>query len=384
MTLNNEEFDFSKASGNWIEAYNTMSYSDIEAIENYSTQFLSETNDPTIDAEDLICTLCVYSFSAVAVSCMVKYTGTNNETGDGQSDEKEEIPVLSVILHPFKESRAISFSEKEKLFGIHASRIDPEKDCQVIEIEEPLKLFAPWKTKTKETDNPMVSDKEAHESVTEDNGVGIITPTFGDFFDETFLNQKDSEPYQVLNNATEIPATDLKAWFDKKGTSEDTLAEPKPIYTPRKVIPLSPAMVKVIWENREHNFSGIINGIRENAWRKMKMFKNNESRKKYLFLVYRTIEALWTHGQQEAIKNPAMAKFTRCDYGKVAEISSFRWAIVKGTGLTEALALHHGNLKIQNQSSHQGSEHHHEATDRNIKSKKEVRFRGCNDVEQKS
>jgi hypothetical protein len=120
-----------------------------------------------------------------------------------------------------------------------------------------------------------------------------------------------------LNNASEIPATDLKAWYkDKEEKEEDALEEPKPIYIPRKVIPLSPAMVQIIWENREHNFSGIINGIR--------------------------------HGQQEAIKNSgAMAKFIRSDYGKVAEISSFRWALDKGNALTEALALHHGNLKFQ-------------------------------------
>jgi hypothetical protein len=126
----------------------------------------------------------------------VKYSGPSG-TGDGQEEEDDEIPVLSVVLHPFKESRAISFSEKEKLFGIHANRIDPSKDIQVIELNKPLELFAPMKIKTKLTVTSTETEKEEQGKETEeDDNIGIITPTFNDFFDETFLNhgQNDSKP----------------------------------------------------------------------------------------------------------------------------------------------------------------------------------------------
>jgi hypothetical protein len=55
-----------------------------------------------------------------------------------------------------------------------------------------------------------------------------------------------------------------------------------------------PAIIKIVFEQREYNFDGIINGIREYAWVKLKSFNKEESRKKFLFLIYRTIQAFWT------------------------------------------------------------------------------------------
>jgi hypothetical protein len=51
MTVNN--YDENKASKNWIDAYKSGSYSDIERLDNFSSQFLSQVNDPFIDAEHL-------------------------------------------------------------------------------------------------------------------------------------------------------------------------------------------------------------------------------------------------------------------------------------------------------------------------------------------
>jgi hypothetical protein len=175
-----------KASLSWIEAYNTTNFPDMEAFENYSSQFLSQAYDPTIDADELICSLCINTFSAVAFSSMVKKT--NENTGDGGTDyrtEDEEIPILSVILHPFKESRALSFGEKEKLFGIHTNKSDPLKDFQVVEFVNPLDFFSFWKTKNKK-DAPESKEEEPKDDDDEEGVAkqGIITSAFQDFFDD--------------------------------------------------------------------------------------------------------------------------------------------------------------------------------------------------------
>jgi hypothetical protein len=103
-------------------------------------------------------------------------------------------------------------------------------------------------------------------------------------------------------------------------------------------------MIKIIFEQREYNFDGMINGIREYAWLKLNAFKKEESRKKFLFLIYRTIQALWTHGQRETPNGSTMAKFIRCEPQKVVKVTSFKWAIDKTFAMTEALALSLGNL----------------------------------------
>jgi hypothetical protein len=71
MTVNN--YDENKASKNWINAYKSGSYSDIKKLDNFSSQFLSQANDPSIDAEHLIGTLCVNNFSALAISSMAEF-----------------------------------------------------------------------------------------------------------------------------------------------------------------------------------------------------------------------------------------------------------------------------------------------------------------------
>jgi hypothetical protein len=124
---------------------------------------------------------------------------------------------------------------------------------------------------------------------------GILTLAFKDFFDKSFIDgTTDKESYQPLNNATEIPPIDPNL-IGKEGENmdDDDVPPPEPIYVPRKVIPLSPVMVRIVWEHRGQNFSGIINSIREHAWYKMKAFKNVESRKNYLYLISRTIQAFW-------------------------------------------------------------------------------------------
>jgi hypothetical protein len=194
---------------------------------------------------------------------------------------------------------------------------------------------------------------------------GIQTPSFLDFFDENFIkgNPRD-EPYQPLNNATEIqPTKNDSTMTEGDDQYKDTF--PKPFYHPRKVIPLSPAIVKIIFKQREYNFNGMINGIREYAWTKLKSFKKEESRKKFLFLIYRTIQAFWTHGQRETFNGPPMAKFIRCDPGKVAKTTKFQWAIDKTVAMTEALALSLGNLAFDSGKTDHEVYHEHASEENN-------------------
>jgi hypothetical protein len=182
---------------------------------------------------------------------------------------------------------------------------------------------------------------------------GIRTPTFLDFFDDNFLkgNPRDEE-YQPLNNATEIKPAALNDPNLNENKDQDTDTFPEPFYHPQKIIPLSPAFIRVIFEQREYNFDGVINSIREYAWTKLKSFSKAESRKKFLFLIYRTIQALWTHGQRETPNGSPMDKFIRCDPKKVAKITSFKWAIDKTIAMTEALALSLGNLEPNTEDDH--------------------------------
>jgi hypothetical protein len=91
-----------KTSETWIEAYTSGSYSDLEAFENYSTQFFAKKNDPNIKAEELISTLCVNTFSAIlSVSALTDPTrGGSDEKG---TENENLIPVLTILLQPFKE-----------------------------------------------------------------------------------------------------------------------------------------------------------------------------------------------------------------------------------------------------------------------------------------
>jgi hypothetical protein len=107
------------------------------------------------------------------------------------------------------------------------------------------------------------NDTNKAESTAEDPG--IRTLSFLDFFDDKFINGNPrDEAYQPLNNATEIqPAKDDSTSTGGNVKINDTF--PESIYYPHKVTPLSPEIIKIIFEHREYNFDGIIDGIREYA-----------------------------------------------------------------------------------------------------------------------
>jgi hypothetical protein len=149
----------------------------------------------------------------------------------------------------------------------------------------------------------------------------IPRPAFHDFFDETFLGTiKNAEGYKHLNNATEIAAAlDLDEENRKKDSSI-----PIPLYRPRKIIPLTPAMVKKILEQGDaNNFNAIIDGIREYAWHKIKSFRKRETVMDYLRYIYYTLQAFWAHGNcpQPGEELLANQKFLHCDPGSFAKIT---------------------------------------------------------------
>jgi hypothetical protein len=86
MTIKNNGNPY-KTSETWIVAYTSGSYSDLEAFENYSSQFFYKVNDPNIEAEKLISTLCINTFSAIAVSALADPRGGNEEEEKGQVHE---------------------------------------------------------------------------------------------------------------------------------------------------------------------------------------------------------------------------------------------------------------------------------------------------------
>jgi hypothetical protein len=290
MMINNKEnYDSTKASETWMDAYAIGSHVDLEAFEQFSGQFLSQVTDPSVTAKNLIGNLCINTFSGVAISSLVDY----KMGGDGT--KVETIPVLNIILHPFKELRTISFKEGEKLFGILIDSQNPKQEVKMIEFLRPLETFSSFSNE-KDKEDQQAMDPSTIKKKNEDEKEGIETPSFQDFFDDSFLKENPKAKYKPLNNTTEIAPFDktLKTDLDEQdGTF------PNPIYIPRKVIPITPIIVSIIWEQREENFDGIINGIREHAWTKVKALSNIQSCKTYLFLIYRTIQALWVHGQRE-------------------------------------------------------------------------------------
>jgi hypothetical protein len=139
MTLNNddENNDFSLALEHWIKAYEKTSHVDIESFETYSTQFFEQVNNQAIDAKTLIGKLCIYTFCGITISSTAKYHKEDDDM------EIEEIPVLTMILHPFKESCSIIFGKKEVLFGVSVDDDNPKKDVKAIEFTDPSTLFTP-------------------------------------------------------------------------------------------------------------------------------------------------------------------------------------------------------------------------------------------------
>jgi hypothetical protein len=168
--------------------------------------------------------------------------GSNIEGQEGT----ELIPVLSIILHPFKESNLTDkFGQKEALFAIHVNRAEPEKSFEVIKFIKALEVFKPWEKAEVEEPLATVSQEsqqdqqgqeqgdEAPKPPVEDDGneMGIFTPSFADFFDENFMKGKPGdEPYQPLNNATEIPPVEIKDLLadtkKKKKKGDETIPKP--------------------------------------------------------------------------------------------------------------------------------------------------------------
>jgi hypothetical protein len=74
MTINDKEnYDSTKASETWMDAYAIGSHVDLEAFEQFSSQFLSQVTYPSVTAENLIGNLCINTFSGVAISSLVDY-----------------------------------------------------------------------------------------------------------------------------------------------------------------------------------------------------------------------------------------------------------------------------------------------------------------------
>jgi hypothetical protein len=90
-------------------------------------------------------------------------------------------------------------------------------------------------------------------------------------------------------------------------------------------------MVEIVLENQIDNYNGIINGIREYAWQKVRTFKKKESCKPYLEHIYYTLQALWAHGQSFNSNDASAASttFLHCDPSKLAKITTSKWAIKK-------------------------------------------------------
>jgi hypothetical protein len=139
MTLNDKNDENKSTTEIWTEAYITRTYPDIKSIESFSLHFLSQVNDHNITAE-LIGNLCIHTFSCFAISSM---SSTNSEDTD---TEPQKIPVLSLILHPFKEQRSPSFSSRETLFGVILNSSSPKIGVKTIEFNNPLDLFKPGET----------------------------------------------------------------------------------------------------------------------------------------------------------------------------------------------------------------------------------------------
>jgi hypothetical protein len=77
----------------------------------------------------------------------------------------------------------------------------------------------------------------------------------------------------------------------------------------------------------------------------MKSIRKKESRKTYLVAIYRSLQALWAHGQSGK-KNPSIIdNFIRTDKKKLATIIEDDWATEKAFTITESLAISLGITK---------------------------------------
>jgi hypothetical protein len=266
MTFNkdNDDHEPKLASEHWIDSYNTSTHVDLDNFETFTTQFLEQANKPDTSAENLIKCVCNNTFSGVAFSSMAKYRTEPDET------ELIEAPILNIVHHPFKESRLENFSKKEALYGI-VVRANPKEEIRTVEFIKPIELFTRLKIPTTTGTNTLNNDETQQEDKTgdgetkldSDNLEHVPTPSFMDFFGDSFINKdKINEEYQPLNNATEI-----KPFLDPDNKEQNQHKDfPDPIYYPRKVILLTPTMIRIILEEGPDKFDAIINGIRKYAW----------------------------------------------------------------------------------------------------------------------
>lgn len=150
MTLD-ENFYQENSSEIWIDAYDSGDFPDIEAFEDLSLQFLTKVNDTSTKVNDLISTMCTYTFCGAAISSLVKLEGDI------------EKPLLSVLVHPFKQSRSPTFSDKETLFAILPSVPNPETEVATVEILNPIEFFEAKKghqsRKPRKQDNRIEKEK---------------------------------------------------------------------------------------------------------------------------------------------------------------------------------------------------------------------------------
>jgi hypothetical protein len=112
MTINSENYNPNLASEHWIDAYNTGSHVDLDNFETFTSQFLEQVNNPFISAKDLISCLCFNTFCGIAFTSSAKFRAEPDDP------EFTEVPVLNIVYHPFKESRLMTFGEKDTLFGV--------------------------------------------------------------------------------------------------------------------------------------------------------------------------------------------------------------------------------------------------------------------------
>jgi hypothetical protein len=135
MTFNKKENNPNKASAkHWIDAHQLGAYYlDLESFENYILSFLKkDANNPNIKATNQIKNnLCINTSSRVVMSSLVKIKHTKNE-GDF-----DKIPVVSMIVHPFKESHLTAFIAKELLLGIIINALKLKAEIMVVKFLDP-------------------------------------------------------------------------------------------------------------------------------------------------------------------------------------------------------------------------------------------------------
>jgi hypothetical protein len=250
-----------KFSSIWFETYHSGTHPDIQSIEKHSTNFLKTIHDetgPTV----IVNHLCNSNFSGFARS-------TEGENG--------EYPKLELIVHPFKESIPGCLNKDEPIFGIKLSDDDDGKDvAQIVEIPNPKEEFTSLGTSSSPNNENL-----------------IYTPTFQDLMGK--FGDDNSKP---ISNATEL------APFDPTNSASTESAKFPPTYAPRKFIPLTPSMIATILNHDFDEISGIINGIRQSAWASVdKLFDSEDAKVDYLGQVYKVVQALWVHGQDQSKKD---------------------------------------------------------------------------------